>query len=79
MGELVKIMRTSDYVQEGFSDTVSETAQTAGKSILTALYTIPLLKPPSGILKAIRNEGRLKMRGHEDRKTERCVCLSADR
>jgi len=47
MSELVNYKRSSDYVSEDFSDTVSEIAKIYAKSIRTTLRTISLVKPSS--------------------------------
>jgi hypothetical protein len=44
MSELVNYKRSSDYVSEDFSDTVSEKSDISGKSTGTVLSTISLLK-----------------------------------
>jgi ParB family chromosome partitioning protein len=54
MAELVNVMRTPAYAPEGVSETVSETAKIAGKSIKTLFNGISLLKLPDEIRAAIR-------------------------
>jgi lactate dehydrogenase-like 2-hydroxyacid dehydrogenase len=57
IAELVNVMRTPDYASEGVSETVSETAKIAIKSIQTLHRAISLLKLFDEIQAAIHNEG----------------------
>ncbi len=44
MSKLVNYKRSSDYVSEDFSDTVSEKSEISGRSTMTMFRTISLLK-----------------------------------
>lgn len=66
MSELVNYDRSPDNVSEGFSDTLSETAEISAKSTGTVLSTISLLKLFSKELSAPAHPGSIAMKKMQD-------------
>ena len=54
MSDLISVMRSSDYIVDGFSATVAEILEITGKSIKTVFNGLSLLKLPDEIQAAIR-------------------------